>query len=38
MRKKGLCGHSLLARLKNPLNTHTHGDIATAWATGGKQS
>lgn len=38
MRKKVLCGYSLLARLKNPLNSNTHGDIATAWAAGGKHS
>ncbi len=36
MRGTVLCGDNLLARLKDLLNTHTHVDIATAWATGGK--
>ena len=33
---KVLCGNSLLDRLKDLLDEHTHVDIATAWATGGE--
>ena len=31
-----LSSNALLDRFKNLLKTHTHVDIATAWATGGK--
>ena len=35
MRGTILCGNNLPARFKHLLKTHTHVDIATAWATGG---
>ena len=36
MRGTILSGNTLLPRFKNLLTTHTHVDIATAWATGGE--
>jgi len=36
MSRKVLRSGNLLDRLKDLLNEHTHVDIATAWATGGK--
>ena len=36
MRGTILCGNDLPIRLKHLLKTHTHVDIATAWATGGE--